>query len=393
MSAFTAAFHKEFIKDTEKYDIFSFDHKLLKEVQKDDKFVGTTREYMRATSLMGGYGFGDTMPRTNPSKLISPTLDAKKFYARAILDTESIAAAMSAPEKGAFVELVNRVKVDINRAIQNGLSLALLCGNADNELVLGVGDGATSVTGSDPYVMTLASDTNMYRFHPKQIVTIEDGNTDLFEVTAVDRSAKTITVGRLTGSQVPANTDEVFLQGGDGGSFIGLPAATAASGTLHGVSISVNANWGATRDTSGGSIDEHRLFDMILDIENLSGAAPNLIVCSIEQYKKLAAGLSDKRLLTDMSDAMGHRSLAITHDRGPVRIIWDRLMKADEVYVLNTKFITLVKRPMDGMATVGGDLLMPDYINDQDRYIITYRLYANFFIEPTYQGVFDGLDL
>ena len=388
-SNFPNAFKTAYISD-KKIDVFAFTHKLLSEINVTENFTGSDEERVRATSHMGGYGFGDTMPRPNESNLIRPKLTAKRFYARALIDTESIAAALD--DKGAFFRLVDRVKLDINRAIQQGLSLALLCTNIDHELVLGVGDGSTSVTGSDPYVITLASDTNMYRFHVKQIVNIEDGDTDLFEVTAVDRTAKTITVDRLTGDQVPANTDEIFLQGGDGNAYMGLPGACASSGTLYNVTLSDGGGWMATTDTSGGSLDEHRLYEMALDIENKSGELPNLIVLSLAQWKKLTASLANKRMLMNRSDEMGHRGLVLACDSADIPVIWDRFVKDDESFVLNTNRIELHKRPMSGMASIGGDILLPDLNNDMDRYLMVYRCYGNFFIEPTFQGHFDGLD-
>jgi hypothetical protein len=389
-STFTSAFKRVFVDD-DKVDIFNFKNPLLKRIPVTDGFIGTDEERVRATSFAGGYGFGSTMPRANESNLIRPRLEASKFYSRAILDTESMAASMGSA--GAFFDLVNRVKLDINRTIENGLSLALTKSDVAGDVLLGVITGTP--TGSDPYVATITDASwHEQNFHIKQLVNVETGNSDVFEVTAFDDSAKTVTLDRLTGSQVPADTDEIFLQGSEANGFIGLPGAVAQSGTLYNVTIGSANNWIArSTDKNSAAIDEHLLYNELLQVKNKCGEQPNLIACGLGQYLKIAEFLADKRNIYMPSmeaikneDVMGHAALSIMCDEGPVEIIWDRHIEDDKVYFLNTSRMELRKRPLSGMATVGGDILMPDYINDLDRYLITYRCYGNFYIEPTFQS-------
>lgn len=384
-SNFANAFKRVFVDDASQ-DLYHFNNPLLQRIKVTDGFVGTDEERVRATSFMGGYGFGQ-LPRNNESNLIRPRLSAKKFYATALVDVESMAAAMKS--EGAFFELVTRVKLELNRAMNNGFSLALTKTNADNELVLGV-IASGGVSGSDPYTLTL-DDFHEHNFHVKQLVTIEDSNTDVFEVTAIDPDNSQITVDRLTGSQVPAAGDEIMLQGSDGNAMTGLPAATAASGTLYNISIGASNNWRAVRDTAGGAIEEHRLYNMLLDVANNCGEVPDLIACSKEQYQKIAEFLANKRVLNDLSSEMGHKGLQLMGPEGPVDIIWDRHIESDRIYVINSKHVELRKRPMSGIVESGGDILLPMYQQGSDQYLLVYRCYGDFYIEPTYHGVFDGL--
>ena len=384
-TTFANAFKRVF-KDDKDQDLYHFDNPLLKRVRVTEGFVGTDEERVRATSFMGGYGFG-SIPRNNESNLIRPRLTAKKFYATALVDVESMAASLKS--EGAFFELVNRVKLEINRAMSNGFSLALTKANIDNELVLGIVQSVGS--GGDPYTL-LISQFHAQNFHIKQIVTIQDANTDPFEVTDIDADNLKITVDRLSGSQVPAATDEIMLQGADGNSMSGLPGATAASGTLYNVAIGAANNWLAKRDTAGGAITEHRLWNMLLDVANQSGKVPNLIVCGLAQYKKIAEVLANKRVLNDLSDDMGHGELGLMGPEGMIPVIWDRHVEDDRVYVLNMDHVELRKRPLSGIVESGGDILLPMYQQGNDQYMIVYRCYGDFYIEPTYQGIFDGLD-
>jgi len=389
-STFTNAFKRVFVQDNQ-VDIFHFDNELLKRVKVTDGFIGTDEERVRSTSFAGGYGFG-SLPRPNESKLIRPRLEAEKYYARAILDTESMAASMGT--EGAFFDLVNRVKLDVNRSIENGLSLALTKSNEDGDVVLGILNGV-SASGA-VYTCTITDATwHMQNFHLQQLVNIGTGDTDKFEVTGITESSQTVVFTRLSGSQIPAGSDEVFLQGSEAKGFVGIKGATASSGTLYNVTIGASNGWLArSTDKDSVAVDENMLYNELLQVKNVCGKTPNLISCGLTQYLKIAEFLANKRQIwmpdpkaLKNQDVMGHAGLQLMCDSGPVDIIWDRLIENDRIYFLNMNHVELRKRPLSGMATVGGDILMPDYINDEDRYIITYRCYGNFYIEPTYQSV------
>lgn len=399
-STFTSAFKQVFINDN-KVDIFNFQNDLLKRIKTTDDFVGTDREVIRNTGFMGGYGFGSTMPRLNESPLIRPRITAKKQYVRAGLDTESMAAAMES--SGAFFDLVQRVKLDVNRAVEHALSLSLCKTNISNDLDLGVIDtGGVSGSGTvgTPYVLVVtAASWFANNFHVKQILNIGTGDVDPFEVVAINETTRAISVVLLSGDQVPAQDDHIFLQGSEGAAFTGLKAATAASGTLYNVAL--GGQWLARNtDKNSAVIDEHLLYNELMQVKNKCGATPNLIACGLTQYLMLSEFLADKRTIFMPSkegianqNVMGHTGLQIACDSGVVDVIWDRLIENDTIYFLNTEHMELIKRPLSGMATVGGDILMPDYINDLDRYLITFRCYGDFFLEPTYMSVLTDLAL
>lgn len=372
-------------------DLFFFDNELLKRIPVEEGFTGTNEEVLRTTSLMGGYGFGSTMPRVNESGNIRPRLTAKKYHVRALLDTESMASAMDS--KGAFHNLVERVKEDIRRGIDQGLALSLFLGNVDGDVILGTINGSPSGAGTtgDPYVCTL-DEAPGHNFHVKQIVNVATGDTDAFEVQDLDESALTVDLVRLSGSQVPANNDEIYLQGSEANGFTGLAGASAQSGTLYNVAISEANAWIMRLATkTGESPDENMLYEELIQVKDKSGEYPNLIVTSKVQFLKIAEFLSDKRVLNDLSDKMGHGALSILGPEGPIEVIWDRLCPADRIYLINTKRIKLRKRPMSGLVEHGGSVLIPNYVVDDDSYLIQYRCYGDFFIEPRFHGVIDAL--
>ena len=66
-------------------------------------------------------------------------------------------------------------------------------------------------------------------------------------------------------------------------------------------------------------------------------------------------------------------------------------MDADKIYFINRKKIKLRKRPMSGLVEHGGSILIPNYVVDDDSFLIQYRCYGNFFIEPRFHSVLTGL--
>lgn len=394
LTNFANAFHRVFVHDKD-VDLFFFESPLLSRIKVTDGFVGTDEEKVRATSFAGGYGFAAdnaSIPRSNESNLIRPRLTAKKYYAQATVDAESMAAAMES--RGAFFELVRRVKLDLRRSIDNGLSLALTKTNIDSELVLGtIASGGVAGSAGSGWTLTLSS-PHMNNFHNKQIITIEDANTDLFEITSVDRANNQVVVSRLSGTQTPAAGDELMLQGSDGNAFMGLPGALAQSGTLYNVTIGSANNWiGRTSDKSDAAVNEHMLYNEVLQIKNICGKSPNLIVCGLTQYLKVKEFLSNKRVLNDLSDAMGHKAgCALESDEGPIPVIWDRHVENDKIYFLNTDKIELRKRPLEGMVSHAGEMLLPMHVTGSDQYLLIYRCYGNFYIEPTYHSELTNLN-
>lgn len=382
-------------------DLYNFKHELLKRLQITDGFVGTDEMRMRVTGHIGGYGAASSnsnLPFTTVTPAINPLLTAKKFYATHQLDGEAIAAAMrgGAAGKGAFADLVKHSKEMMNRAIENGLSLMAILGDINNDVILGVvrPSGDSPVSGSGPWTVKLVvSSFNKNRFHINQVVEF-GSSTDPFLITAIsaDATTPTITVARQSGSATPAADDEIFLQGCNGNAMIGLKAITASSGTLFNVSISTTNNFKSVIDSAGGSVNENRLFNMCLDIQDQSGEMPDTIVCSLAQYKKIMAFISNSRIREDGNDHLGHGDIKLVLPGTNVEIIWDRQIDKDKIYFLNMKRIQLRKRPNCGLVEGPNGVLHPMHVTGADKYLIVYACYGNIYTEPTYHGVMSGLD-
>lgn len=395
ISTFSALFKRVYKGADE--DLFNFSHPLLKRIQVTNGFEGTDEMRMRVTGYVGGYGFAgsnSSLPFTTVTPAINPLLTAKKYYANHQLDGEAIAAAVS--DKGAFANLVKHSKEAVRRSIDNGLSLALTKGDINNDIILGTirPSGDTPVADSDPsfVVKLVVADFHKQNFHINQVVEV-DTSTDPFLVTAIDDDATTptITIQRQSGSQVPAADDVIYLQGSNGNAMLGLPAITAASGTLYNVAINASNNFKSVRDTNGGQISESRLVNMCQQIELQCGSKPDLIVCGLGQYQKLQEFISNTRIRNDKSDALGHGELVLTLPGMNIDIIWDQHIENDRIYVLNSKKIELCRRPNAGLIDGPNGVLHPMHITGADKYLIIYAMYGNIFSEPTYHGIFDGL--
>jgi hypothetical protein len=380
--------------------IFNFQNNLLKHIPVSDGFVGEKKKMMRVTGFLGGYGFAgsnSSLPFSTVTPAINPELTATRFYFTHQLDGEAISAAMNS--KGAFAELVKHSLEMTRKSNDNAMSLALIKGDINNDIVLGTirpsGDSpVTDNSGGSYTVKLVVADFHKQNFHVNQVVEV-DTSTDPFLVTAIndDATTPTITIVRQSGSQVPAADDVIYLQGSNGNAFYGLPAITAASGTLYGVAIGTGNQWKAVRDTSGGEVNSNRLFNMCLDIQNQCGEMPNIIACGLGQYKKLNEAIDNKRILNDKSDVMGHGELELMLPGTNVKIIWDRLIENDTIYFINTKHIELCRRPRSGLVDGPNGALHPMHITGADKYLIIYAMYGNIFAEPGFHGVMSGLNV
>lgn len=392
-STFTQIAHSVFKKNKKKYEIYPLKTELWDKIKKEEGFQGSDQQEMRIVSLPGGYGFSGSnasFPTARANTAINPKITTKRYYGIAMLDTKSIAESMR--DEGSFERVLERSHRDMQRMIQNGSSLALYHTNISNELVLGV-IASGGVSGSAGTGWTLTFDTfKPELFHENQCVTIEDGNTDVFYVHSVGTSS--IVVKRAdSGSQVPAATDEVFLEGGDGNAFTGLKAATASSGTLYNVTI--GGQWKSiTKDKSGRSLNPDMIFNLCVEVENHCGVMPNFLICSKEQFQKINEYVEARHetRVTSEKGKLGHKKTSLFIKGTELEIMWDRHCDADRVYVLHTDYLKFVKSPMSGIVQDNGSMLQPDYINGTDTYLMVYRLYGELFIEPYAVGLLYNLN-
>ena len=387
-------------------------------IKKSSDFVGKQMNIETQLSFAGGYG-AKLLPQGNPSLVEQAVITAKKHYSRVFVDREGLKAASSS--KGAFqTYLAFPVKKTVEDFMRN-MSRILF---GDGTAVLGHGDGSTNVTGAgttaSPYVVVMrASDFNVANFEEKSVVQVVtgftsasvntggsaeggDATTNLLTIVAVNKSTRAFSlVGtspvlaarvaapgafQTTSGLVPQRSYLAEAQGLSG-------ALLATSGTLYG--LTVQRRWQATQVDAGASgIVVDMMNDVMLQVEQAFGEAPNMIICNYNQYRKILAQLEDQKRYNlpnkNVKGHLGFSGVEYMGTAGAVGIFVDRFCPEDKIFFLNDKHIHRYHRP-GGAEWFQDDKTVFLRTVDEDVLEARYGAYMENFITPTFHGVLFNL--
>lgn len=354
-------------------------------VKKRYDLVGKRQEVHVPLGFAGGYSAG-TLGRASSAEFDNAQISAKKIYQRVEIDRFSW---MSSKDEGAAEMLLDTAT---SKAVENAL-------NNIERFMFGSGDGSlgtiaasSGVSGSNPYVLTISDATwKESNFEENAIVNIETGNTDKFEITAVDSANKQITVNRLTGSQTPVNSDEIFAQNAEDAEPEGFESVlSASSGTLYG--IPYQRRWSSTNvNAAGAGLTTDFMNEAMIKTEEKCGIPPNLIITSYTQYRKALNLIEDHKRYSVPSrkGQFSFEGLQFMSSRGPVGIFPARHCGEDKMYFLNDNHLTLWHTPGFGWFTEDKTTFLR--LTDEDAYEARYGGYLQFFIEPPYHARGYGL--
>jgi hypothetical protein len=385
-------------------------------IKKSNDFVGRQMNIETQLSFAGGYG-AKLLPQGNPSLVEQAVVTAKKHYSRVFVDREALKASSSS--KGAFqAYLAFPVKKTVEDYMRN-MSRILF---GDGTGVLCRGAGVTNVTGNGsvatPYVVVMrASDWNIANIEEKSIVQVVtglaagtnlggvaeggDGVTNLLVVAAVNKTTRAVSLvgtsgvlAALTGATPFATTSGLVPQRSYLAEAQGLSGALmATSGTLYGLTI--QRRWQATQvDGLGSGIVVDMMNDVMLQVEQACGEAPNMIVCNYNQYRKILAQLEDQKRYTlpnkNVKGHLGFSGVEYMGTSGPVGIFVDRFCQEDRIYFLNDKYIHRYHRP-GGAEWFQDDKTVFLRTVDEDVLEARYGAYMENFITPSFHGVLFNL--
>lgn len=386
-------------------------------IKKSNDFVGKQMNIETQLSFAGGYG-AKLLPQGNPSLVEQAVITAKKHYSRVFVDREGLKAASSS--KGAFqTYLAFPVKKTVEDFMRN-MSRILY---GDGSAVLARGAGVTNVTGNGsvatPYVVVMrASDWNIANIEEKSIVQIvtglgasdnlggsaEGGDSvaNLLTVAAVNKATRAISLigtsahlaGLVAGPSPLATTTGLVPQRSYLAEAQGLSGVLMkTSGTLYG--LTVQRRWQATQVDAGASgIVVDMMNDVMLQVEQAFGEAPNMIVCNYNQYRKILAQLEDQKRYNlpnkNVKGHLGFSGIEYMGTSGSVGIFVDRFCPEDKIFFLNDKHIQRYHRP-GGAEWFQDDKTVFLRTVDEDVLEARYGAYMENFITPTAHGVLHNL--
>jgi hypothetical protein len=351
-------------------------------VRKSHDFTGSDKTGSVSLSLGGGRGSGSTLPNSNQRTVAASTLSKIETHGKYIMDRKTIIAgsdekgSFSRSEKMAVKGVVESVNLNIERMCFGSNSL----GTIDTGGVTDNGDGT--------YDLVISSATWIQaNFLKGDYVNIESGNTDQFEITSITNSSRTVVVSRITGSQVPAAADEIFLQGSENNELVSY-ADVFDSGVsaIHG--ITKQAGWQGTRvNGASATISMDLLADLVIDIHQDTGRAATEIHASVGQYKNLLASVQEPQYYIGVAKhgeyKMSYKGLSllspVSNEELPV--FMNRFIHNTKVYVINNEDSELCFAPRFGWFEEG-----PQRITGTTQYEYPYGGELAHFIHPSYQG-------
>lgn len=398
MTDLDALFKVKFWKYYE--NTFNTSTPLWNEIKKTSDFTGKKLEFPVPTSYKGGVGSG-TLPETNNADYGDVQITAKRVYATDKVDREAIMAAGS--DVGAFVRAIAEcIKKTVEADVWN--HNRILFGNGDGSLGTTKSSGAVTDNGSGNYTVIIGDATADFKeanFEENMFVNFGTG-TDLFEITSVTPSTRTIVVQRQSGgTNAPTTSTVVYMQGSKDNDPMGLKnVLDATSSTLY--NVTVGRKWQAHQeDLSSVGITTDLMNKVMTRVEKKVGVAPDMIVTSYIQYEKLLNLLEDQKRYQmystkpkgyeKMEGVMSFNGIQFMSSRGAISIFPDKFCEDDRMYFLNTDHITYFRRPNSGWVKedIGGNGYLR--VAEEDKFEARLATYGQIFIAPVFHGRIKGL--
>lgn len=357
-------------------------------VKKVHDFTGSERRFPAPLGFQGGRGAG-VIPEYKEATYASVNYTAKKVYGVARYDRESIKAAMN--NEGAFFKATAEVTQKTVEAYIDWMSI-IMHGAGDGALGTITGTVTGTGTSGDPYLCTISDATWIgANWTVGDIVNVETGNTDKFLISAVNKTTKVVSlVAQAGASQVPASTDEIFMQGSEDAVPQGLSGVlSATSGTKYGVTI--QSGWQSFRvNASSAGITTDLLNELILGIEENSGKTPDAILLPYIQYRKVLNQLEDQKRYSieprasNLKGKVSFSGVEFMSTSGAIPLVPDRYIHDTKVYAVNTDTLCMDHRPGFGWFDDDGTVFLR--VSGEDKYEARYGGYSEFYIPPTWQG-------
>jgi hypothetical protein len=361
--------------------------------------------FYEMVELGTGGGFSapgsSTLPVASQNKRIQTKIGALPVYYRARWDRLSTKLTQN---EGAFVnglkDEARRASNAFNRFVEMQLFMEKEVDGSDNVIgsgKLGAIAGSGGVSGSNPYVLTMAAGYNKHFFEVGDIVNIEAGNTDRFEVQ--DITDTTITVFRNSGSQVPANSDEVFAQDSEDTSILGIEGnlSFASGENLYGNAYQYRWQPGYNASVGAG-ISISAINTAVNEIDKMSGSCPDKMFVSHVVWSQLAEQFEDQKRYVDVQSSnkeikavLNWKALEYVCPKGGIQIHASRFCPESTAYLINSKKTRLHHVNPVEWFTDDGSMFLREA--GTDTYEGRYGAYMNFFCNPVFHGRMTGISV
>ncbi len=363
-----------------------------------DYFIAPLR-FDVATGL-GYRAQGQNLPTPGAALRDRALFRAAKAYGTCEYEREVI--VQSRNDKGAFA----KATVDEAEALVEGYNLHMLerafFGDASGKLAE-VDSAVVAISGAgttaSPWVFGLANvSTNapkgktryfpqgarldlftsagVYQMTIKVVSVVAASNGD------VTMSATTVAIGN---SNTPVDADLIYWEGNKDQECVGFAKiAPSSAGTLYGLSQTTYPKMrGLYKDLSSAALTYDDVNNLVSDLEEES-ESPNLLITSHKALANLK-NQAEEHKRYNVAEAkssgglIGFKGIEVMTDEGPVPLIASKMCPDNELIMMNTKYLQIVKREDFGWFDDDGSVLMRDRSKDvyEARYGGYFELFCN----------------
>jgi hypothetical protein len=376
------------------------EHPWVAKVEKDTSASGNTQTVQLKFGAIGGYSAGGYK---DPGKInySTATYTLKDLYFRGRIDSKSI--ELSSDVSGAARKLTEEAILEANRELSRNMERQMVYGDGTGAIGQIASSSGVTDNGGGDYTLTLTTAFVRDNFHDGLLINIGSAaDPSLFEIKlgGVNKSSRTVRVLRRSGSDVPANSDYIYMQGSKDNELQGLRGVLkATSGTKYGRSI--GPGWQSEQlDAGSDPINPEMLLDVLYNIVHETGKTPSDMLVPMTQWKKLIhLGEASLMKMQYAEAKAGQMSMGnVPHlylDGVEVPMIRLLTMPASEIFMVNnTSALVNLNSAGEGKFVMSGQSDGYLWYRGQqgtDEYEFFYRKYCEQFIHPTYHGVIHTL--
>lgn len=356
-------------------------------VHKEFDFTGSDETDSVSLSLGGGRGSGSNLPSSNQRITKKKIVPRKETYGKYVMDRPTLIAGSDS--KGSF-RRSDKLAV---KGVVDGVNLNIERMCFQNDELGTIDTSGVTDNGGGSYDLVISAATWIRaNFMLGDYINIETGNTDQFEITGITASTRTVVVSRITGSQVPADGDVLFMQGSEDNEIVGY-ADAFDTGVTSLFNITKQFGWDAHRvNGQSGNISNNYLADVVIDQDSVTGKPPTEIHASVGQFKNLLASVDQPQYYIGVAKSgeykMSYKGLSllspVSNEDLPVLI--NRFIHDLKVYLINNEESELKFAPKFGWFDEG-----PDRINGTTQYEYPFGGELAHFFHPSYQAEIYGL--
>ena len=322
------------------------DNPFMALLKKDEKFGGRNRPLplIYGNSQNRSATFATAVAGTTTLAPEAFLLTRVKNYSVAVIDGET--AKASEADRDAFADALTETVDSAIMALANDIAFGLFRDSSG-----AMGQVNAEPTEASTTVITLKSADDVVGFEKGQVIVIYSAKTGGSQrlyatgvtsgsISAVDRSAGTITVNTAYDSNgtIAAN-DYLFVSGDRGLKISGvadwIPDSAPSATSFFGIDRSVDVvRLAGTRKVGTGMPIEEALIDLAYAIGR-EGGKPDYAFLNFKQYARLCKQLGAKRDYVDVEVAgISFRGVEIAGPQGTIKVLPDRNMTDGRCYML-----------------------------------------------------------